>query len=85
MPFSGGVFASLASARPWVQAPALQNKLKKIGAKPTVEGCASNSSTQEAEEGKKSDVQGQPWLHSIFKSSLDYMKSCLKSKTGWER
>lgn len=74
MSFSGGVFASLASARPWVQAPALQNKLKKIGAKPTVEGCVSNSSTQEAEEGKKNQM---------FKVSLGYIVFSSLAWTTW--
>jgi hypothetical protein len=44
-----------------------------------------NPSTWEAEAGK-SQIGGQPGLHSNFKASLDYIaRSCLKKPTERER
>lgn len=40
-----------------------------------------NSSTQEV-EAAGSGIQGHPWLHSEFESSLGYVKLCLKNKKG---
>lgn len=33
--------------------------------------------------GKKSEVQGHPWLHGEFRSSLGYKKPCLKNKNKY--
>lgn len=40
---------------------------------------ACHSVTQEAEEARRSEIQGHLQLHTKFKTSLDYLRSCLKA------
>lgn len=40
-------------------------------------GC--HSGTQEAEEARRSEIQGHLQLYTKFKTSLDYLRSCLKA------